>query len=177
MLRPISLALAAATLLAASAPAYAAGEHRLGVGLQYWKSIDEVVDEGLPDDVDDDGVSGVVSWQYVADWLLRVEVDLELHPDGFAGSTDTTIAPNLYLLAGTGMFYAGVGAGVAISDGLEDEVSDPFWTGRIGLDLHPAPRLHVDIHANYRVDAFSELEDVGVDGDVWTLGAALRFTL
>lgn len=157
-------------------PTFAAGEHRLGLGLHYWNSVDDLVDSGIPE-IDDDGVGGVLSWQYVADWLVRFEVDVEVHPDGYAGSSETTVAPSAFLLLGTGTFYAGVGTGVAVASDFEDDVSDPFWTGRVGIDLHPAPRIHVDVHIDYRVDALADLEEVELDGDLWTLGVMLRFTL
>jgi hypothetical protein len=158
-------------------PATAAGEHRLGLGLHYWGGdLDDVVEDGLPE-VSDDGVGAVVSWQYVADWLVRFEVDLEVHPDGYAGSDDTTVAPSVFVLLGTGTFYAGAGVGVAVSSDFADDVSDPYWTGRLGIDLHPAPRIHIDVHADYRVDAFADLEEVELDGDLWTVGAMVRFTL
>ena len=164
-------------LAALAVPSFGAGEHRLGLGLHYWGgSVDDVVDEGVPD-VSEDGVGAVVSWQYVADWLVRFEVDLEIHPDGYAGSNDTTVAPSAFLLLGTGTFYAGAGVGVAVASDFEDNVSDPYWTGRVGIDLHPGPRIHVDIHADYRVDAFADLEEVELDGDLWTIGAMVRFTL
>lgn len=173
-MRKLIMALAAA--IAFGAPAWGAGEHRIGVGVHYWSGVDDLVDEGLPE-LDDDGVGAVVSWQYVTDWLFRGEIDVELHPDGYAGSDETTVAPSAFVILGTQGFYAGVGVGVAVSSGLEDDVSDPFYTGRIGLDLHPAPRLHVDLHVDYRVDVFSELEDPTLDGDLWTAGVMLRFTL
>jgi hypothetical protein len=33
------------------------------------------------------------------------------------------------------------------------------------------------VHADYRVDAFADLEEVELDGDLWTVGAMVRFTL
>ena len=66
--------------------------------------------------------------------------------------------------------WARVGAGVTISDGLPDDVSDPFWAARVGWDFQVLPNVHVDLNANYRADAFSELEEV--DSDAVTLGAA-----
>ena len=71
--------------------------------------------------------------------------------------------------------YCGVGVGVTISDGLEDDVSDPFYAARLGWDFQVLPRLHVDVNANYRANSFSELEDY--DSDSITLGAALRVAM
>ena len=71
--------------------------------------------------------------------------------------------------------YGGVGVGVTISDTLDDNVSDPFYAARLGWDFQVLPRLHVDVHANYRANTFAELEDY--DSDSITLGAALRVAL
>ena len=54
------------------APA-AAGEHRIGGGLHYWQSLDRL-DDDFPDfEVQDDGLSEVVSYQYLAGFLRFVK--------------------------------------------------------------------------------------------------------
>ena len=61
-------------------PATAAwsGEHRLGGGVNYWVALEDL-DE---DDVDEDGFSYLISYQYMMDWI-GVELDVELLPDRF----------------------------------------------------------------------------------------------
>ena len=68
-----------------------------------------------------------------------------------------------------------LGGGIIYSSGFEDDYSDPFYAAKIGWDLTLIPRVHVDINANYRFDAWSELENA--DTDTITLGALLRFSL
>lgn len=170
-LAPFLLALVA---LVALAPAAEAAEHRLGVGAQFWKTVDDLADDGFGD-IEDDGFSWVVGYQYRPSGLLSFELDLEWAGDGFGGSTESAYSPIAFILVGHG-FYAGVGAGVTVSDGFEDDdVSDPFWIGRVGWDVALLPGLSVDVNANYRAGAFDELE--GTSTDAITLGAVLRFSL
>jgi hypothetical protein len=165
---------ALAAMLAAAIPALAAaGEHRIGFGYHYWKTVDDLDDLN---DIEDEGYATVVSYQYLPGGLLRFEADVEYYPDGFGGTTESAYAPQIYVLVGR-LVYAGVGVGVTQSDGFAsgDEWSDPWYAARAGLDILLLPRLHLDINANYRVDAFEELEEV--DTDALTIGAALRLRL
>lgn len=149
-----------------------AGEHRLGFGVHYWKTVDEIADN-LPDfHVDDNGLSGVFSYQYVAG-LIRVEAAAEYFDKGFQGSTDWAVAPQVYLLAGRGI-YAGVGMGVTYSNFASGDWSDPYFIAKAGFDTLLLPRIHLDINADYR---FAEWEQLGdYDSDTITLGATVRFT-
>lgn len=149
-----------------------AGEHRLGFGYHYWQTIDDLDD--LPD-LDDEGYATVLSYQYLPGGMLRFEIDVEYFPDGYAGSTDKAYSPQAYVLLGR-FFYAGVGVGITRSDGfVDDEWSDPWYAARAGIDMLLVPKLHLDINANYRADAFSELEEA--DTDALTFGASLRLTI
>jgi hypothetical protein len=166
-----SIARAAAVLaLAVSMPAAAAAaEQRIGFGYHYWQTVDEI-DVAHLDQVDDAGYSIVFSYQYLVG-LIRFEGDLEYFDDGFGGSTESAYAPQAYVLVGR-FFYAGVGVGVTHSTGFADgDWSDPWFAGRVGLDVLLLPHIHLDVNANYRANAFSELaEDTGA----FTLGASLR---
>jgi hypothetical protein len=164
--------LAAAVALALPAAA-AAGEHRVGFGYHYWKTIDDLEDVT---DVEDDGYATVVSYQYLPGGFLRFEAAVEYFPDGFGGATDTAYSPQVHLLVGR-FVYGGVGVGMTKSDEFAsgDDWSDPWYAARAGLDILLLPRLHLDLHANYRVEVFEELENV--DTDALTLGASARLTL
>ncbi|HYO16263.1 MAG TPA: hypothetical protein VE685_23945 [Thermoanaerobaculia bacterium] len=164
--------LGAALALAISVSAQAA-EHRLGGGIHYWQTVDDLEDEGF-DEIEEDGRSFVLSYQYVPAGLVKLQLDAEYFEEGFGGATEEAISPQLYLVLG-GKLYAAVGVGLTYSDQFEDSWSDPFYAARVGLDLLLLPRTHLDINANYRADAFSELEEA--DTDAITLGAVLRFRL
>lgn len=159
----------AVTLLAT--PLAVAAEHHIGAGLHYWRSIDDLADEGFPE-VEDEGVSWLLSYLYDIDGPLKLGLELEYFPDGFGGATDTAIAPQGLILLG-GTLYGGVGAGVTASDSFDGNLSDPYFLARLGLDLDLLPRLSLDVHLNYQADAFDELGDV--ESDAVTLGATLRF--
>ena len=163
----------AALALVALAPAASAAEHRLGIGAHFWKTVDDLVDDTFSD-IEDDGLAYVLSYQYIPRGLLRLEIDLEYYDDGFGGSPEGAISPLAYVLIGRSL-YGGVGVGVTFSDGLDDDVSDPYFAARLGYELHLLPGLSVDINANYRADAFNDLDQA--DTDAITLGALLRFNL
>ena len=164
---------AAAFVLALSLPALAsAGEHRLGFGYHYWQTIDDIELDDLGD-LDDEGNSAVISYQYLPGGLIRFEFDLEYYGDGF-GSSGTAYSPQVFLLFGR-FFYAGVGIGATKSDEFPsgDDWTDPWYAGRIGLDMLLLPRLHLDLNANYRANAYRDLTDAELDA--MTFGASLRF--
>jgi hypothetical protein len=144
-----------------------AAEHRLGLGELYWRSLDDLGAAGL----DDDGVAPYLTYQYVPAGIFRVELDLEYYRKGFGGSDSAAYSPLAFLLVEFGL-YGGLGVGVTVSDGLENNVSDPFYAARLGYDFQLVPRLHFDVNANYRANTFKQLEDY--DGDSITFGAAAR---
>lgn len=154
----------------ASTPAQAA-EKRLGFGVHYWRTVDDIDDDGV-DDIDDDGVSYLGSYQILPGGLLSFELDVEYFEEGFGGSPDSVFSPQAFLLVGHGL-YAGVGVGVGYSDGFEDDFSDPFYMARLGFNIELLPKLFLDVNANYQANAFDELDEA--DTDAITLGALLRF--
>lgn len=147
----------------------AAAEHRFGLGGHYWRTIDSIEDDDF--DIDEDGVTPYLTYQYLPGGLLRFEIDLEYFDEGFGGSAEEAYAPIVFALVGGGL-YGGVGVGVVVSDGFEDEISDPFYAARVGFDMELLPAIHLDINANYRANTFSELDEA--DTDSITLGAAVR---
>ena len=174
--RPIHLslmvpALAAFAILLCSGVAQAA-EHRVGLGVHYWQTVDDLI---AGEDLEDDGVSFLLSYQYVPKrGLFRFEFDLEYFSDGFGGSADSAISPVVYVVVGKPFYVAG-GLGVTFSSGLEDDPSDPFFTGRVGYLFDLLPGLALDVNANYRTNAFEQLGDFDVD--TFTLGAIVRLKL
>jgi hypothetical protein len=144
-----------------------AAEHRFGLGELYWRSLGDLGEAGL----EEDGVAPYLTYQYVPAGIFKVEVDLEYYREGFGGSDSAAYSPVVFLLAEFGL-YGGLGVGVTISDGLDNNVSDPFYAARIGYDFQIVPRLHFDVNANYRADSFKALE--GYDQDSITFGAAAR---
>lgn len=168
---PFALCLAALVLLAGSVPAEAA-EHRIGFGFNYWRALDDVVEDDF--DLDEDGLAPYLTYQLVPAGLFRFEADLEYFERGFGGSTAEAYSPQVFVLLGGG-FYGGVGVGVTYSSDLPDDVSDPFYAARVGLDFVLLPRIHLDVNLNYRANTFSSLDQAS--SDTITLGAAVRFGL
>lgn len=144
------------------------GEHRLGGGVNYWVALDDL-DE---DDVDEDGFSYLISYQYMMDWV-GVELDVELLPDRF---DEDAVAPAAWFLLGKTL-YAGAGIGIVNSDG--DFTDEPFFALRAGLNLELLPSLYADLSVNYRFNDEADLDDDdrNIDTDTLFLGAAVRFSL
>jgi opacity protein-like surface antigen len=153
----------------AAAPALAA-DHRIGLGVHHWQTVDDLADEGF-EGLDDSGTSGILSYQYMPEGIFSFELDMEYFADGFGGSTEAAWSPQVYLLVGHGL-YAGVGAGTVYSDG---ETSDPFYAAKVGVDFALIPHLSVDVNANYRFNDWSLIDEV--DTDTVTFGAVLRVRL
>ncbi len=144
--------------------------NRIGAGIHYWRAIDDID----VDNVEEDGIAYVVTYQHLLGDLAKLQLDCEIFTDDFAGNTDTTYAPQGFLLIGSGL-YGGLGAGINYSDG--DWADDPFYMLRVGFDLELLPGIRLDLNGNYRFLDFDEIKDVdeNVDTDVITLGAAVRF--
>lgn len=166
-----------ATTTLTTTPAEAA-ENRWGIGAHFWKTVDDLAGDVGDDsfaNIEDDGFAFVLSYQRVPRGLFRFELDLEVYGEGFGGSEDTAISPIAFILFGGEGLYAGAGVGLTFSDGFIDNVSDPYFVGRIGWDFALLPALSLDVNANYRSGAFSDLGTF--DTDAVTLGAILRFSL
>ena len=157
-------------VLAALIAGPAAADHRIGFGVHHWQTVDDLADEGF-EGLEDEGTSGIVSYQYMPEGIFSLELDLEYFADGFGGSTEEAFSPQAYLLIGHGL-YAGAGVGVIHSDG---ETSDMFYAARIGFDISIIPRLSLDVNANYRFDDWDLVDEV--ETDTVTLGALVRLRL
>jgi hypothetical protein len=149
-----------------------AAEHRFGLGAHYWRALDDLDVTDL--EVEEEGVAPYLTYQYAPEGWFRFELDLEYYEAGFGGATEAAVSPLAFLLVELGL-YGGVGVGVTISDGIDNNVSDPFYAARLGYDFAVLPNVHVDVNANYRADSFAALEDY--DSDSITLGAAVRIAL
>ena len=149
--------------------AWADSAHRLGGGLRYWVALDDID----VDDVDEDGISFIVSYQYSMADFFKLEADLEFLDKGYAGADDTVWSPQAFFLVGKGL-YGGVGVGINYSDG--DFADNPFFAFRAGFDLEVLPSIFLDINANYRFEKwdFDRIEE-DLDTDTITVGAILRY--
>ena len=156
----------------ALAPAALAGTHRIGVGANYWKTLDDIEVEDFTN-IDETGLSWIASYQYVPKGIFKIEVDLEYYPSlGEEGKAFWS--PEAFVLVG-GTLYAGVGIGDYYNG---DVFSDkPFFMLRAGLDFAILPFLSLDINANYRFNNWDKDVADDIDTDTIRLGAALRFSL
>lgn len=164
------LAIAIAVLFVATQDVRAEAAHRLGVGVNYWRVLDDID----VDNIDENGASWLLTYQYRSSALVKFEADLEVFDKGYLGIDSTVYAPEAYLVLG-GIIYGAVGVGVLYTDG--DFADDPFYAFRAGLDLELIPQLYLDLNVNYRFSKWSSLsnEETDIDGDTMTLGAAVRF--
>jgi len=147
---------------------WADSSHRIGVGTHYWVTVDDI-DE---DNIDEDGLAIIASYQYLLTEYLKFEVAAEYLEEGYAGSDKSVLSPQAYILIGKGL-YAGAGIGINYSDG--EFADEPLYILRAGIDLEILPSIFLDINANYRFEKwdFDEIED-DIDGDTITVGAILR---
>jgi len=164
---------AVACASALAAPAFAA-DQSIGFGLHYWRSAKDLVHEGFGD-LKRDGVSQVVTYQYIPEGLLRLELDAEYFPNDFVGSTNWAISPQAYVLVGHGI-YLGPGVGWTYTNDNTPGAkkwSDTFFALKGGFDMALAPAIHLDINGNYRFNDWKQIHQI--KSDTVTLGATLKF--
>jgi len=156
-------------LLLASTPVAADGNSRLGVGVHYWKALEDID----LDEVEERGLCWIASYQFGSSSIIKFQADLEIFTDKFAGIDETLYSPQAFVLVGTSI-YAGLGVGTYYADG--DWADSPFYLIRAGVDLQLVPSLYLDINGNYRFEEWKDLGEVveDIDTDVITLGAAIR---
>jgi hypothetical protein len=160
--------LAGICFLMFSSTGFSETRHRLGVGAQYWTTVDSIDTENI----NDDGFSGIVSYQLIPTSMLKFEFDLEVAPDGIILPDTTAVAPEAYIIIGRGL-YAGVGIGVWYAD--DEFMDEPFFALRAGVDLEILPSVYLDINGNYRFNNwdYEEIKE-DIDEDTITLGAIIR---
>jgi hypothetical protein len=166
-----AVVVAAALALLCGATAHAETSSRIGLGFHYWKALKDVD----ADDVDEDGLAWLISYKLVPSSLLNFQADIEMLPDGYAGSDKKVFAPQVSVVVGSS-FYGAVGIGMLYSDG--DFGEDPFYALRAGADFQLLPKLFGDLNVNYRFENwdYSEVKS-NIDVDTLTLGAVLRLAL
>lgn len=144
------------------------GAHRIGVGANYWMAVEDVD----VDDVDDNGLAYLATYQYRPD-LLGFGIDVELLPDLFG---EDAYAPQAYLILGKGLYAA---AGIGILNVDDEWADDPFYSVRLGLELDLFDSLIFDLYGNYRFNETSHVGDAleEIDTDTVFLGAAVRIGL
>ncbi len=168
-----AIATAFCTLSLIGMPSPAAAEVRIGGGIHYWTALGDIEVDNV--DIDESGTSYLASIQWVPDGLFKFEGNLEYFTEGFGGGDAGALSPQAFVLFGGGL-YGGLGIGVTYNDELEgSDISEPFYTARIGLDIEVLPNIHLDINANYLFNAFSEID--GANEDSITLGAIGRIAL
>lgn len=148
--------------------ALADSTHRIGGGVHYWVALDDI--DG--DNVDEDGYDLIFSYQYVNSGFFKIEADLGLHQEGYAGAEEMVWSPQAYFLIGKGL-YGGAGIGINYSNG--DFAKKPFYALRVGIDIEVLPSLFLDLNANYRFENwdYDRIKE-DVDIDTVTVGAILR---
>jgi hypothetical protein len=163
-----------ACMLAASS-SLAESRLTVGAGAHYWRTINEIGDERA---FDDSGVAYMLSLQCLPARLLRFEGDVEIFPDGFAGSTDAAYAPQAFVIVGSTIF-AGLGVGTVYSSQFESDFSEAFYVVRAGFALELLPSIYLEINGNYHFVNWEDIDklDDNLDGDTITLGAMLRIML
>lgn len=159
--------LVAAVMAVLAVPASA--ESGLGLGANYWRTVDEMTSNP---DFDRSGVSYYLTYRYKTESWLFFDVQLERMPEGYMASTNAVYAPQVFVGLKISMIYGGVGAGIFYSDG--EKQGDPFYVLRAGVDLNVLPMVYLDINANYRFVKWDELDNEDLSKDTIMLGAAAR---
>ncbi len=148
---------------------WAYGDQRIGGGFHYWVALEDIDTDNL----DEDGLALILSYQNQMAGLLKFEGNLEFIGEGYAGSDDPVISPQVYFLLGRGL-YGGVGVGINYSGG--EFAGQPYFALRAGIDFEILPFIFLDINANYR---FEKWDFDQIEGDIntstVTLGAIVRF--
>lgn len=157
--------LVVAGLIVGAANVWAGGAHRIGVGANYWVAVEDID----VDDVDEDGFSYLVSYQY-RPTLLGFQADFEMMPDQYG---EDSYAPAAYVVLGSAI-YGAAGVGIVYRDG--EFMDDPFFALKAGLDLEVLPSIYLDVSASFRFDSKIDVEDAidAIDTDTVFLGAAAR---
>ncbi len=170
MKHPIRAFLLTATAaLALCTSAFAKSGFEIGIGANYWYSLDDAVDKSF----DDNGLGYMISTRInIADYL-SIGLELERSPDNFIALEKEMYAPSAHLILGD-WIYVGLGAGTYYYDG--DFYDDYWYNLRAGIKLQLLPSIVLDINANYRMDSWKDMGTVknDIDTDNVIAGAAIR---
>ena len=162
----------AAVLLAALPGTAPAGNNfEIGIGANYWYSIEEAKDN----DFDRDGLGWMVSGRIFLSDFFSIGLELEQAPKNFLFIEDDDLyMPAAYALIGN-ILYAGLGIGDYYYDG--DFSGEVWYALRAGFKIPLITRsLVLDVNVNYRVDDWEGIKKAkdDIDGDTLMVGAALR---
>jgi len=158
-----------ASLLITGTICRADGNHRFGIGANYWKTIKNIDLQN----VDKNGFSWLATYQYAPGSPLSLETDIEYFNRGFAGTSKDVFAPQAFIILGTSL-YGALGIGTYYSDG--EFAHDPFYALRLGLDFPLTRSIYMDINVNYRFNEWTNIHDMAndINSDTINIGAALR---
>ena len=146
--------------------------NRIGGGVNYWTKLGKIDSQ----DVSQEGLSWLVTYQMKFMPLVRVELDGELLPSKFGGAVNDVLAPQAYVIVGYGLYAAaGVGIYYDTHDGFADK---PFYALRAGVDfpIFILP-LRLDLGLSYRFEEWNKLDGVDINRDTFVIGAAVRVEL
>lgn len=160
-----------AALLLAAAPV-AGIENRIGLGVHLWTPAGELRENPLA--MDENELTGLVSYQLVLFRPLKLQMDLEYFPNGFGGTGIVFVFPQAFIVLGD-RWYVAAGAGWFYSSRIEGKTSDVVYLARIGTDVPVRPRLHLDVFAERRAPEPSGLSRL--DEDTISFAAVLRLRL
>ncbi|WFB36299.1 hypothetical protein P3T73_00790 [Kiritimatiellota bacterium B12222] len=137
----------------------------IGFGASYYTAIDD-----LSSDIDDNGFSYMISYQY-RPGILGLELNAELLPEIF---NERGFAPSAYVILGKTLYVA-AGIGILSYDG--NWANDPYYAFKAGLNLPLSKTITLDIFGNYQFSSKIPVDDAvdDIDTDTIFLGAALRF--
>ena len=105
MRKGLFAALAAAVFVAA-VPAASAGGFEIGLGANYWYSIDEAKDHSF----DRDGLGWMLTSRIFLSDFFSIGLEVEQTPDNFVFLDEKLYLPAAYALVGN-VVYAGLGIG------------------------------------------------------------------
>jgi hypothetical protein len=155
--------------LAATAGVSGGSPHSIGYGAHYWRTIEDIAEEGFKSD----GVGYFLSYQYRPSAIVRLGVDMEAMPEQFAGAAENIYLPQAYILFGSDL-YAGIGFGSYFYDWSLS--GNAFYFLRAGIVFDLLAQLKVDLFTQYRFENWERIEEVDEDlsTDTITLSGALR---
>jgi hypothetical protein len=145
--------------------------HRVGAGAHYFTTTEDIGGA-----FEDSGVIPFLSYQFLPHPMFRLEANLELFEDGYAGSRDDVFAPQLYLLGGAPV-YGGVGIGYFLTN--QESADSPFLALRVGYEYKISDALNLVVDASYIFDGWEGINEIDEDeeSDTVTVGASIHFNL
>ncbi len=160
----------AALFVLTTVPTVSAAGFEIGVGANYWYSIDEAKDHSF----DRDGLGWMISSRIPLAKYIAIGLEVEQTPDNFIFLDEKLYLPAAYAILGDGI-YLGIGAGTYYYDG--DFYDEVWYALRAGIKIPVLTKnLVLDINVNYRVEDWDGIKEArdNVDSNTLMVGAALR---